>query len=277
MASITPSSDIIAVRLQKLGCMGTTTQISPAIKKPLQFLPDGGIGDFLLNKFVGISYVYSNKKPLISKASLEWATFGNRTLRKIVENDNNIWSLHNAFVDYQIRGKSGIFFGSVNPDAAEVAIKHEVGHIKFLALEAYKIPKAFEKVAEITDYESFTETNISEFDFAASYYSIAQLGLGSYGEPVDAFWDFRILSIIKCAIKPGALVYLGIPIGIDGIVFNEYRIYGSIRLAMLIAGFDWIATYSPEEDGNIEVTGEFLYSIPKFTYKIRTIVLKKRI
>lgn len=113
-----------------------------------------------------------------------------------------------------------------------------------------------DRVYSITPVEfAMNFKNYSEsFDFAAAFSSIEYIGLGQYGEPIDPYGDLREIQKIRCALKPGGLLFLGLPFGLDAVIFNTHRVYGPIRLAMLMTGFDWIATYSSETTLSISLS-----------------------
>uniref|UniRef100_A0A183GWD3 SAM-dependent methyltransferase n=1 Tax=Heligmosomoides polygyrus TaxID=6339 RepID=A0A183GWD3_HELPZ len=46
-----------------------------------------------------------------------------------------------------------------------------------------------------------------------------------------------------CLLKKGGLFFLAVPRGVDMVLFNAHRFYGRMRLAMIMAGFEWITTY----------------------------------
>lgn len=41
---------------------------------------------------------------------------------------------------------------------------------------------------------------------------------------------------IKCLMKKNGLFFLGIPVGMDKIMFNANRVYGRLRIPMMIEG-----------------------------------------
>ena len=63
-------------------------------------------------------------------------------------------------------------------------------------------------------------------------------GLASYGDPLDPYGDVKDMQMLSCLIKPGGLLFLGVPMGPDAIVFNAHRIYGRVRLPMMTANFE---------------------------------------
>ncbi|VDN50097.1 unnamed protein product [Dracunculus medinensis] len=79
-----------------------------------------------------------------------------------------------------------------------------------------------------------------------SYFGIFYIehsGLGRYGDPIDPFGDIREIHKIRCLLKPGGILHLGLPVGRDSLVFNAHRIYGQLRLAMLFEGFKLIDAF----------------------------------
>ena len=42
---------------------------------------------------------------------------------------------------------------------------------------------------------------------------------------------------MKTMLKPGGLLYLAIPVGSDALLWNANRVYGRLRLPLLIAGW----------------------------------------
>lgn len=63
--------------------------------------------------------------------------------------------------------------------------------------------------------ETFLAGNLPEFDFAVSFSSYEHDGLGRYGDPVDPWGDIWDVRRITCFVKPGGLLYLGVPMGPD--------------------------------------------------------------
>ena len=70
-------------------------------------------------------------------------------------------------------------------------------------------------------------------------------GLGRYGDPLDPAGDLKGVEILSCVIKAGGLLFIGVPVGPDAVVFNVHRIYGLMRLPMLTANFKVLNIISP--------------------------------
>ncbi|KAI1697551.1 hypothetical protein DdX_18438 [Ditylenchus destructor] len=72
------------------------------------------------------------------------------------------------------------------------------------------------------------------FDFVLSYSGMERIGLGRDDEDLDHFGDINEMRRIGCLLKPGGFLFLRLPLGHDQITTNCYRVYGRIRLALLI-------------------------------------------
>ena len=87
--------------------------------------------------------------------------------------------------------------------------------------------------------------NFRNVDFVFTFSSIEHNGLGRYGDPLDATGDLKDVEALSCVLKPGGILFLGVPVGPDAVVFNVHRIYGYIRLPMLTANFKVLNIFIP--------------------------------
>jgi hypothetical protein len=81
------------------------------------------------------------------------------------------------------------------------------------------------------------------FDAALSISSFEHDGLGCYGDPLDPDGDLKAMRKLKGIVKPGAIVLLAVPIGADQVIFNEARVYGRVRLPMLLEGWEQVDSF----------------------------------
>ena len=98
--------------------------------------------------------------------------------------------------------------------------------------------------------------NFRRVDFVFTYSSIEHNGLGRYGDPLDPAGDLKDVEILSCVIKPGGLLFIGVPVGPDAVVFNVHRIYGLMRLPMLTANFKVLDVFSPGNKTLAELMGQ---------------------
>ena len=80
-------------------------------------------------------------------------------------------------------------------------------------------------------------------DFIWSFSSIEHSGLGRYGDPLDPFGDLEAVAQMHCMLKPGGVLYLGIPVGPDAVHWNANRVYGKLRLHMILLGWEIIDAF----------------------------------
>ena len=111
-------------------------------------------------------------------------------------------------------------------------------------------PTAIDYNQTFYEHPEIKQTTISEywknpekFDCAFSISSFEHDGLGRYGDPINPNGDIRAMKEMKSIIKKDGLLYLAVPTGIDKIVWNAHRVYGNIRLPLLIDGFKIIETF----------------------------------
>ena len=107
------------------------------------------------------------------------------------------------------------------------------GHEKLVALT----PARFAK--------QWLAGSLRRVDFVFTYSSLEHNGLGRYGDPLDPAGDLKDVEMLSCVIKPGGLLYLGVPVGPDAVVYNVHRIYGPTRLPMLTANFKVLNVFGP--------------------------------
>jgi SAM-dependent methyltransferase len=73
-----------------------------------------------------------------------------------------------------------------------------------------------------------------QFDMVFSISSFEHDGLGRYGDPLNPDGDLESMEKMKRVVKPGGLLYLAVPVGKDKVVWNAHRIYGRVRLPLLL-------------------------------------------
>jgi len=95
------------------------------------------------------------------------------------------------------------------------------------------------------------------FDCAFSISSFEHDGLGRYGDPINPDGDLEAMKNMKSIIKPGGLLYLVVPVGLDSIAWNAHRIYGKKRLPCLFYGWELIDAFGFNEHIlNIDFQGQ---------------------
>jgi SAM-dependent methyltransferase len=84
------------------------------------------------------------------------------------------------------------------------------------------------------------DANPVPFDYALSISSFEHDGLGAYGDPLDPNGDLKAMRNMKRVVKPGGILLFAVPTGADKVMFNQCRIYGRIRMPMMLEGWEMI-------------------------------------
>jgi len=71
-------------------------------------------------------------------------------------------------------------------------------------------------------------------DLVINCSTIEHIGLGRYGDSVDADGDLKAMELLHDALKPGGVMLLTIPVGRDAIHKPYHRVYGMERLPLLL-------------------------------------------
>ena len=72
--------------------------------------------------------------------------------------------------------------------------------------------------------------------------------MGRYGDEIDPDGDLKAMEEIKKLLKEGGLFFLSVPIGEDRVMWNAHRVYGEIRLKLLLEGWEWIDSYGMSDE-----------------------------
>lgn len=75
------------------------------------------------------------------------------------------------------------------------------------------------------------------FDVVIAISTVAREGLGLSDEPLDPDADLSEMRRFKRMVKQGGILVLAVPVGLDCVLFNARRIYGEVRLPLLLEGW----------------------------------------
>lgn len=156
-----------------------------------------------------------------------------------------------------VKGQRGIVFGSQSPWAEALLLAFGASHI--LTYEYMKIKSDHPQLSSTTPSAMANEFQrrrggsnaVQKYDFGFSFSSFEHDGLGRYGDPLNPVGDILSITKASCLIKPGGLFFLGLPVGRDLIVWNAHRVYGKLRIPLLLEHFELveiIGKYSFDED-----------------------------
>lgn len=157
--------------------------------------------------------------------------------------------LYEALEKYNIKNKTVAIIGSVIPWYESIIIYY--GGIP-TTIDYNKIISKDERIKTMT-VEEFGK-NPTKFDVLISISSYEHDGLGRYGDPLDPYGDFKAMKKAKDMLKDDGILILAVPTGKDKLVWNVHRIYGEIRLPMLIKEWKLIDSFgfNPEKDYKVD-------------------------
>ncbi len=165
-------------------------------------------------------------------------------LKESAENRNQFYYgatdsyLYDALDHFPIQGMSVAIMGSRTPVYESIVLASGGNPT---TIEYNKIISQHPHVNTMTVKEY--EENPVLFDAIFSISSYEHDGLGRYGDPLNPNGDLIAMEKTKPMLKKGGLLYLAVPLGKDCLVWNAHRIYGKIRLPMLIDGWEIVGTY----------------------------------
>lgn len=97
------------------------------------------------------------------------------------------------------------------------------------------------RVVYLTPEQCLNESR--QFDLVLSLINTAHDGLGSDGKAIDPDGDLKSMGFYKKILTPTGKLLLSVPVGIDELVWNSHRVYGQLRLKMLLKGWKILRYY----------------------------------
>jgi SAM-dependent methyltransferase len=106
-------------------------------------------------------------------------------------------------------------------------------------------------------------------------HTIEHVGLGRYGDPLDAEGDLKAIAELKRVVKPGGHIIFVTPVGKPRIEFNAHRIYSFEQISSYFSPFELIEfSLVPDKGGFIEnadsgIVKEQQYGCGCFLFKMK--------
>ena len=137
-----------------------------------------------------------------------------------------------------VRNKHVLVIGSDSPWIETILLAK--GAAKITTLEYANITVEHPKITVIGPQklkEIYNEKKEPIFDAVVSYSSVEHSGLGRYGESLNPWGDLITMAKAWCLTKYGGKALIGVPSGLDSIVFNGNRNYGRRMYPHLFANW----------------------------------------
>ena len=177
-------------------------------------------------------------------------------------------ALLQALDNYPVKGKDVIIWGLAGCNCEAIAVWK--GAKKVYVVE-YNKPVCNHKRIEVLNHEEITQKAIMA-DFAISFSSFEHDGLGRYGDQLLPNGDLHAMQEAHKFLKNDGLLFLGVPLGKDCIVWNAHRIYGKNRLPLLLKGWQLIDVF----DINTQISPEYPFDL-NLGYFIQNVMVLKKI
>ncbi len=212
-----------------------------AERRPPTQIPDNLVAEFTLDHRIPTLRWYINDavtKPLKWTQRAAAGHYRNVEAKKQWYYGETDGYLYRALDKYSLRGKRVVIVGSETPWYECICMYYgaEVTTVEYRDVHC-EIPG----LTVMTPAEF--ERRPAKFDVVVSISSIEHDGLGRYGDPINPHGDLQAMEQFKELLKPGGHLILAVPIGSDAVVWNAHRIYGRIRLPMLLDGWEVVESF----------------------------------
>jgi len=209
--------------------------IEPPREIPAEMLDRFTLGGQVPIEYSYIDATYPSNWPLIY-TDFEIDTYLARIARRewFIYGQTDVW-MWEAIEKYPIRGFDVVNMGSLTPWYEANCLHHGA---RSTTIDYNPIITQSKRIRTMTIAQWDAEQ--PRFDVAWSISSFEHDGLGMYGDPLDPDGDLKAMRKMKRIVKPGGLLFLSLPVGKDKILFNNARVYGRLRLPMLMEGWEKI-------------------------------------
>jgi hypothetical protein len=217
------------------------------IVPPPRHVPKTLVDRFTMNGRMQLDYnylnnTYSSKRPIVYTVAQI-----NYLIEKIKKHETNTYGetdtwLYQAIVDYPIQGKSIVIMGSVIPWYESICLYYGGSST---TIEYNRIISEHPKLKVMTPEEH--DRSFMQYDIGLSISTFEHDGLGRYGDRINPDGDIEAMEKMRHIVKPGGLLFLSVPVGKDTLVWNDARIYGRVRLPMLLRGWEVLSSYGYDD------------------------------
>jgi hypothetical protein len=240
-----------------------------SVKKAKKQIPKCLIKDFTLNNAIQVNENYINDTYSKISSRIYSKKMINELFRKAEKRECNYYGLTDKYLydaldvyKDQIKDKRIGILGSVLPWYECIILKYGGNPITLDYNKRYSLDSRI-KTMTLKQYLK----NPIKFDVILSISSFEHDGLGRYGDPINPQGDLIAMDDAKKMLKKNGLLFLAVPVGLDCVVWNAHRIYGEIRLPMLLKKWDLVESFGfSEKKMNSQDLGNYKYQ-PIFVLK----------
>jgi hypothetical protein len=228
----------------------------PSLPSPPSAIPPDLISEFTLDGKIPVAYTYYNDSigdnTVHNTAEIYKKTFKQIEKRTFRYYKNEYRAFYDAFEKYSFNGKTVLIWGLSGCNCEALSIWNKASKVYVVD---YNKPICDHPKIEILTHRELKEKDLKT-DFAISYSSFEHDGLGRYGDPIDPTGDLNAMKAAHNSLKDGGILFLGVPLGKDALCWNAHRIYGKIRLPMLLKGWYCVEVFDVYEDSPFDESCE---------------------
>ena len=154
----------------------------------------------------------------------------------------------------QVKNGHVLVMGSQTPWIEAILL--ELGAAKITTLEYAKIETDHEQINVLTPEEfrqAYIKGQLPLFDAMVTYSSLEHSGLGRYGDSLNPWGDLITMAKAWCVMKPKGRALVGVPSGLDKVIFNTNKNYGRIMNSHLFA--NWDVVHSEFQELKVDTPG----------------------
>ncbi len=219
------------------------------MRTPLKNIPQELLSDFTLNNNIPVIDYYLNDIknddfPIIFKKEQYKSVIRQLESNTFQYYGNTLNYLLKAIDKYSVKDLITVIFGLIEINCDAIAIWK--GSSKIYVLE-YNLPTIEHPLVHPITYTNYLSKDIQS-DIGISISSFEHDGLGRYGDPINPNGDLEAMRLAKQIIKKDGLLFLSVPVGIDCLAWNAHRIYGEIRLPMLLEEWEILDSFGFDYD-----------------------------
>ena len=161
-----------------------------------------------------------------------------------------------------------VLFGSASPFYESLILEYCEDAKEITTVEYNRLEYEHESMRTVTAEAFWKERTgrisssleaTDDFDLAVSFSSFDHDGLGRYGDPIAPDGDLTTMRhILQHVLSPNhGVLLLTIPIGPDLLAWNLMRVYGSVRLPLLLRGWDVLERVGYDEARAFDTKRDF--------------------
>lgn len=147
--------------------------------------------------------------------------------------------LYRALGAFPIAGQDVAIVGSETPWYEAVCLAH--GARSCTTIEPRPVVSQHPAIRAFPSFVAAGTEN--RWSAVVSISSIEHFGLGRYGDQIEPDGDLQAMSALRSMLRPSGALFLAVPLGQDAVWWNAHRVYGQLRLAILLKGWKLAGYY----------------------------------